>query len=358
MLISNAWYVAAEPQELETGIISRTILGKRLAIFRTAAGVLCAFEDRCPHRLVPLSLGKVIGENLRCAYHGAEFGSDGRCVKVPGQSAVPGTAAVRSFPVKQRYGYVWVWPGEAQRADENAIPAGFAAADDPAWIGGYGHFESIKADYRLINDNLFDITHAEFVHPESFAGVELQFYRNARAGTDFVDRGMTYNIEPNSIHFRTCAERLGDEGSPFWREMLAQSRGVQNWDQPVNYKLEVNWWAPSFLSFRIAIRPFDEPNAKPVEIYNVHAATPETDNSSHYFYRTVRNYGDASMQKPFLDAFNFVFGQDLKILEGQQAVIGAQDLLDLRPISFKGDLLQMEARKILARLDPATHEIH
>ena len=351
MFIRNAWYIAAEPQELESGAVGRTILGERLVIFRTASGVLGALQDRCPHRLAPLSLGKVVGENLRCAYHGAEFGADGRCTKVPGQSVAPRAAAVRSFPVLQRHGYVWVWMGEPDHAvDESTIPDGFAPSGDPKWIGCYGRFESIKADYRLINDNLFDITHAEFVHPESFGGSEVHFYRNARAGTDFVDRGMTYQIGENSVHFRTCADKLGLDGAPFWRQMLAHSRGLESWDFPVDYKMEVSWWAPAYSSFHVMVAACDRPDEACAEIYNFHAAIPETEASSHYFYRSVRNYGDASMNALYAAATNFVFGQDKVILEGQQSIIGPRDLLDMAPVSFKGDRLQLEARKILARL--------
>jgi vanillate O-demethylase monooxygenase subunit len=351
MLVRNAWYIAAEPLELNAGLVSRTILGERLVIFRTAGGALRAFQDRCPHRFTPLSLGKVVGENLRCAYHGAEFGADGRCARVPGQSAVPGAVAVRSYPVLQRHGYIWVWLGERDRAsDESTIPSGFSIGEDPNWTGSYGRFESLQADYRLINDNLFDITHAEFVHPESFGGPEVHVYRSARAGSEFADRCMTYQIESESIHFRTSVENMGLEGAPFWRAMLAQSRGVPNWEAPINYRMEVSWWAPSYFSFHVIVRPHDEPDAPPAEIYNLHAAIPETEFSCHYFYRAVRNYGDPSMNQMYADAANFVFSQDKRIIEAQQAVIGAKDLFDESPISFRGDRLQLQARQIIARL--------
>ena len=351
MLVRNTWYIAAEPQELHAGPLSRTIFGERLVIFRTASGALRAFQDRCPHRLTPLSLGKVVGENLRCAYHGAEFGADGRCAKVPGQSAVPSAVAVRSYPVLERHGYIWVWAGEpALSSDESTIPAGFAIGENPNWLGGYGRFESLQADYRLINDNLFDITHAEFVHPDTFGGPEVHAYRSARAGNEFVDRGMTYRIESDSIQFRTGVDNMGPEGAPFWRMMLAHSRGKANWDGPVDYRMEVSWWAPSYWSFHVIVRPHDEPEAKPAEIFNLHAAIPETASSCHYFYRAVRNYGDPSMNQSYAEATNFVFSQDKRIIEAQQAEIGARDLFEESPISFRGDRLQLEARKIIARL--------
>jgi len=352
MFLFNAWYIIAEPAELAEGtIVARTLLGKRLAIYRGASGRVVALDDFCPHRLAPLSLGTVIGDGLRCAYHGAEFDAAGQCVKVPGQKAAPPRATVQTYPVVERHGYIWVWLGDVARAaDESGIPDGFWVSGDPAWIGGYGHIESIQADYRLINDNLFDITHAEFVHPESFGGEEVQFYRNARRGSDFVDRGMTFEVIGDAIHFRTHAARLGLEGGPLWRSMLAQSRGLESWDDPIDFRMEVSWWAPIYTSFHISIRPCDEPDAPPIEIYNLHAAVPETATSSHYFYRSVRNYGDPSMDAMFTDAANFVFNQDKPILEGQQAVLGNRDLLDANPISFAGDKLQLDGRHILNRL--------
>jgi phenylpropionate dioxygenase-like ring-hydroxylating dioxygenase large terminal subunit len=352
MFLFNAWYIVAEPQELAEGrIVARTLLGRRVAVYRGASGVLVAIDDACPHRLAPLSLGTVVGDGIKCAYHGAEFGPDGQCRGVPGQKAVPPRARVNSYPVVERHGYVWIWLGDPERAsDESSIPDGFWVSGDPSWIGGYGHMESIRSDYRLINDNLFDITHAEFVHPESFGGVEVQYYRNARPGSDFVDQGMTFEVGETSIRFRTQAARLGLEGGPLWRMMVAQSRGVAEWTAPVHFTMEVIWWAPAYTSFHIRVRPADEPDAQPVEIYNLHAAVPESETSSHYFYRSVRNYGDPSMDAMFIEAANFVFNQDKPILEGQQAVLGSRDLLDADPISFAGDRLQLEGRRILNRL--------
>lgn len=351
MFVQNAWYVAAEPAELANGPLPRTILGHRMVLFRAANGQVGALEDRCPHRMAPLSLGKVVGNNLQCAYHGAEFGADGQCVKVPGQGAVPNAARVRSFPARERYGYIWVWPGDpALSSDESTIPQGFAITSEPAWQGTYGRFESLKADYRLLNDNLFDISHAEFVHPESFGGIEVHYYRQPRAGSDFADRAMTFEVEPSAIHFRTRADKLGMDGAPFWRTMLAHSRGLASWDGAVDYRMKVSWWAPVCWSFHVIVQAPDEHDGKSAEVINLHAAVPETEHSTHYFYRVLRNYGDESLDQPYAEATRFVFSQDTRILEAQQRVLGTADLFDAAPVSFRGDRLQVEARKIISRM--------
>jgi phenylpropionate dioxygenase-like ring-hydroxylating dioxygenase large terminal subunit len=87
--IRNAWYVAAWSHQLETAKpYAITILGDRLVIYRTALGRLAALEDRCVHRLAPLSLGRCEGERLRCMYHGFLYGADGTVVEVPGEGGV------------------------------------------------------------------------------------------------------------------------------------------------------------------------------------------------------------------------------------------------------------------------------
>lgn len=350
MFAKNCWYICAEPMELTDGaIVSRQILGTQVAIYRTGAGTPVAVEDRCPHRLVPLSLGHVDGEILQCAYHGARFDTTGTCVEVPGTDRIARGICVRTYPLVEKFGYLWIWMGDPEKsADLSSIPPGFDVSGDTSLIGGYGKFEDLAADYRLVNDNLFDITHAEFVHPESFGGEEVRFYRKSRKGTGLIDRGMTYNIEDNSVHFRTYATALGQEGAPLWRSMLAQKRGREEWPEPIDFLMEVDWWAPSYTSFHITVRPQGEHDSTDTaEIYNLHALTPATENSCHYFYRSIRNYGDESLNAPFIEAADAIFAQDKPILEAQQRLVGDGDLFDHKTVSFNGDHLQLAGRKIL-----------
>ena len=90
MFMRNCWYVAAWDDEIggETPL-GRTLLGEPVVLFRAADGTAAALEDRCCHRHLPLSLGKVVGDNLQCGYHGLEFDTSGDCVLVPGQTQVP-----------------------------------------------------------------------------------------------------------------------------------------------------------------------------------------------------------------------------------------------------------------------------
>jgi phenylpropionate dioxygenase-like ring-hydroxylating dioxygenase large terminal subunit len=144
--LTNCWYVAAWSEELGTDPLARTLLDRPVVLYRNRAGAPVALEDRCCHRALPLSMGEVIGDDIRCGYHGLRFDSAGRCVDVPGQSKIPPGARVESYPVVERHRMVWIWMGEPERADAGAIPDLFWQ-DDPAWVTAGERIE-VACDYR------------------------------------------------------------------------------------------------------------------------------------------------------------------------------------------------------------------
>src|SRR4029450_3547857 len=98
-----AWYVAAFPEELKgRDFLPRRILDVPLVLVQGAHGRLAALEDMCPHRLLPLSMGRRCGDELQCGYHGLKFTLDGRCSETPGQQQIPSAAQVRTFPLVQK----------------------------------------------------------------------------------------------------------------------------------------------------------------------------------------------------------------------------------------------------------------
>jgi phenylpropionate dioxygenase-like ring-hydroxylating dioxygenase large terminal subunit len=87
--VRNAWYVASWSQVLgDRKLLGVSILDERIVIWRSGTR-LTALEDRCVHRLAPLSLGRCEGDNLRCQYHGFLYNADGKVIEVPGQEVVP-----------------------------------------------------------------------------------------------------------------------------------------------------------------------------------------------------------------------------------------------------------------------------
>lgn len=169
--VRNAWYVAGWSCDLATGQpFAVTILGEPVVIYRVPAGRMVALEDRCVHRLAPLSRGRCEGENLRCLYHGLLFDPSGQVIEIPGQETMPPQAKVKTYPVADRHDWIWVWMGDPARADEALIPPAVGLSD-PAWILGYGQMD-YAAEARLICDNLCDFSHLAYVHADSFGATE------------------------------------------------------------------------------------------------------------------------------------------------------------------------------------------
>ena len=102
MFLRNYWYVAAYDHEVSGRPMRRLILGEPVVLYRLEDGTPVALEDRCAHRHLPLSMGKLVGDTLQCHYHGLRYDRSGTCVRVPGQETIPRSARVRSSPLAER----------------------------------------------------------------------------------------------------------------------------------------------------------------------------------------------------------------------------------------------------------------
>ena len=121
MFVHECWYVAAWSSEVSSTPIARTLLNEDVVLYRQADGQVGALEDRCCHRNLPLSMGEVCGDTLVCSYHGLAYNKAGLCVNIPCQDKIPPNAKVRSYPVTELDGAVWIWMSDAERADTAAI---------------------------------------------------------------------------------------------------------------------------------------------------------------------------------------------------------------------------------------------
>jgi vanillate O-demethylase monooxygenase subunit len=146
-----------------------------------------ALEDRCPHRMAPLSMGRVEGDVIRCMYHGAQFGPDGRCRGVPGQDLVPASFVARRYAVLERDGWIWLWLGDAGQADPALVPV--SELTQPAWNRKTGQLD-YAAHYELLNDNLCDFSHLTFVHEATLAMMGKEAWSNTRPRISNLERGV------------------------------------------------------------------------------------------------------------------------------------------------------------------------
>lgn len=173
MYLRDAWYVAALEQELTDRLLPLRILEEDVVLYRRTNGDPVALEDACVHRKVPLSLGRVKGDNVECGYHGLTFNPAGECVRVPCADRIPRGAHVRSYPIVSRYGCLWIWMGPSQLADPNTI---FSVAHwgDPRWGNTGADSMTMDCNYLYMTDNLLDPSHVAWVHPSSFGNAACE----------------------------------------------------------------------------------------------------------------------------------------------------------------------------------------
>ena len=183
------WYVAAWDHELPPGqALPVEILGEPIVLYRGASGIAHALADRCAHRHAPLSLGRVEGDSLRCRYHGVRFESDGRCVEVPGTDRIPPGCRVRTYPLAVCDGWIWIWMGSPGSADPSLIPTGFGVdASSGAFRTGWIDYQ---ADYRLINDNLCDLSHLDYLHETTLGAATGGGWSETRPRISALERGI------------------------------------------------------------------------------------------------------------------------------------------------------------------------
>ncbi|MEY4537447.1 MAG: hypothetical protein RL171_1598, partial [Pseudomonadota bacterium] len=161
----NAWYAAAYDVELGRKLMARTVCNQKIVMYRKLDGTVAALEDACWHRLMPLSLGHLDGDEVTCGYHGLVYNAQGRCTHMPSQETLNPSACVRSFPVVEKHRFAWIWPGDPAKADPALVPD-MHWNDDAEWAGD-GKMIRVNCDYRLVVDNLMDLTHETFVHGSS-----------------------------------------------------------------------------------------------------------------------------------------------------------------------------------------------
>ncbi len=166
MYLRNSWYAVAWVEEIDRSLSKRTVMAEDIVLYRTLDGRVAALEDACCHRKLPLSMGVLIDDRIQCGYHGMEYDCSGTCVKIPIQTRIPPGTGVRSYPVEERWGLVWLWMGAADAADRGKIME-VDHYDDPDWGINRGPMMRIACDYRYMADNLLDPEHVSYVHKTS-----------------------------------------------------------------------------------------------------------------------------------------------------------------------------------------------
>ena len=336
MFPKNTWYVACTPNEIDEKPLGRKICGESIVFYRGEENRVAAVEDFCPHRGAPLSLGYVCEGKLVCGYHGLEMGCNGKTVSMPGQR-VGGFPAIKSYPVVERYGFIWVWPGDAAQADEQKIPV-LEWYDNPEWAYGGGLYH-INCDYRLMIDNLMDLTHETYVHSTSIGQKEID--------------ETPCKTTVNGDEVVTARYMSGILPPPFWKAAL-RSNNLPD-DVTVDRWQICRFTPPSNVIIEVGVAMegnggYDAPNDKKVYSKVIDFITPETETSIHYFWGMARKFNpkDKALTATIREGQGKIFGEDLEMLEQQQ-----QNLLkypDRGLLMLNIDAGGVQSRKILDRI--------
>lgn len=336
----NAWYMAGWGSELEKGVLpARKLLDEPIVMFRDAGNVAHALQDRCPHRFAPLSCGRLLADKgaVQCGYHGLEFDGSGHCVLNPhGDGKIPAAAKVRSYPLVERFSVLWIWMGDPAHADPSRIPD-FSCMDPANWYVGKAYLRP-RANYRLEVDNILDLSHIEFLHPDSLGSESVrQPHTEVRQEGDYV--WSLRFIESEVLPDAAC-------------DQFGVPRGLR-----VDRWLDVRWNAPSNLLLLGGATPTGRPRSEAVGLTftNPHLFTPETHSTSHYWFAMCQPRTDGPQAQDVADRVVETFAntfdrEDTPMLERQQESIGEEDFWSLKPVLLVGDAAGVRVRRQLDNL--------
>jgi phenylpropionate dioxygenase-like ring-hydroxylating dioxygenase large terminal subunit len=125
----QSWYAVAQSSELPPGgLIGRDFLDGRVLAYRGESGKPAVMTAYCRHLGADLSIGKVVGDEVRCAFHHWQYGADGRCTRIPASEKIPRAARLFKFPTAEKWGLVWAFNGDEPLFELPEFP-GFAEAD-------------------------------------------------------------------------------------------------------------------------------------------------------------------------------------------------------------------------------------
>ncbi len=298
--VRNSWYVAGWTRDFQDGIAPVEIVSQRLALFRDRSGRLLALEDRCPHRLLPLSKGKLIGDAIQCGYHGLTFDGTGRCVRVPGQDNTPERANVQAFPVVERHGIVWIWMGDPALADEEKI-FDIPELSDGGWDIHHGGHLHIKANYLNVAENLVDPAHVSFVHPTTLG--------------NSASENVPVHVSASGEVIRAWRWIRNAPPVGFFREFGGFDGNVDRWHY---YDLHLPSTAViDFGSIDNAENCPEDERGRGVRVFALHFVTPVDENYTIDHWMHLRNAakGDSAASAKIDNLLEMAFEEDKAILE-------------------------------------------
>lgn len=298
----NAWYPLAWSNEIGRNLNARRVLEQDIVVYRTEGGEVVALEDACPHRLAPLSLGKLKGDAVECGYHGMAFDCSGKCISAPGMARPPAGSEIRKYPTSESMGMVWVWMGDADRADLSLV-FNMPEYDNPDFSVVQGDALLVHTNYLNLADNLCDPTHVVYVHKTTLAS-------SGREET------------------RVMHERDGNKVVT-WRwvidgPLIPVFEGLKDFGGNVDRWHYYHYHAPSVavIDFGSAKTGTGAPEGNRedcIQMYACHFITPVDQSTSVQHWLCIKNMpADTEVDARLVAGLRLAFNEDKVVLEGIQ----------------------------------------
>ncbi len=325
--VQNGWYLAAWGDEVARVPMQRWIAGHPVCLYRLLDGTAVALEDRCPHRRFPLSMGRLDGDVLECNYHGYRLGPDGVCVGVAEQTDLP-RAAARRYPLVERHGGLWIWTGDAQRADPGLLPD-MGWLDDPGWTVMRG-MVALKARHMLLVENLLDLSHETFLHAASVGN------------TAAADTPIEVSTWGDRVSFRR--RLVGIQAPPFYRRSMGLTGPVDRWQ-------DGDFHPPGIFVLHIRLAPTGAPEPEGYRMKVLYGLTPSVEGECHDFYALARDYlvDDEELTAYQHQQQRAVMREDLDALEAQELMYATDERV-VTESCIRSDLAALRARRVLEKM--------
>lgn len=335
----NQWYAAVWSQDLAEAPLARRLLNEPIVLFRTKDGSVAALADACPHRFVPLSMGQVIdGSSIRCAYHGLAFDRAGACVHNPHTSGrIPPAAKVRTYPVEERHGMVWLWMG-SRAPDPTFIPDLSILDEAPAQLVSAREWLVMKAGYALVVENLLDLSHASILHDGLLGNAEM------------ADAEISVKEEGDDL---IVSRMMRDTAPPRMLDLLYRGDGgrIDSWNN-------VRLTGVSTLINELGITDANMNGQGGTGMKGIHILSPIDEVSSYYHFCSVRvsppertmEENLAIRQEMSVLRTRAFAEQDGPVLEAQQAALLDAAVDTSRPAMFDIDIGSSRFARRLAHM--------
>jgi vanillate O-demethylase monooxygenase subunit len=331
----NQWYVAAYSEEIDEGLLGRTICGEPIVLYRTSAGEAVALADRCVHRRYPLSASHLKDDQIICGYHGFTYDQGGTCVAAPGQKRIPRAARVPSFAAHEQDSFVWVWIGDQDLADTALIPrAPWLDSPDYTVVRG---MEPLQARYGLLVDNLLDLSHETYLHGGYIGTPEV------------ADTPITTEVdeEANVVY---VSRHMDDAACPpFYATSTGIEGRITRW-QDIEYHAPCLYLLHSRIAPSGVLPPEGGADDQAFHVEVVYAITPSTEHETYDFWMVARDFAleDEEVSRFLATNNRTVVMQDVVALNLLEVVVEVEKD-HYQELSINIDTGGLAARRILAR---------